>query len=167
MKVSNALTATLFAVASLAASQTASARDFADIYTDCGLGALIAPSNGAVAAVTNVTWDLGTTAVSSNISSADTCAGGKEKAQKSAAFIVQSYAQLEQDLARGEGEHLTALVAMAGCSGASHAAVAAGLREDLAVRAAAPGYSAATRFEHAKGMYEGLSKHAATAACTL
>lgn len=31
-------------------SQFAAARDFADIYTECGLGALIAPKNGAVAA---------------------------------------------------------------------------------------------------------------------
>lgn len=62
----------------LAFAQPASAREFADIYTDCGLGALIAPNNGAVAAVTNVTWDSGTTAVSSDASSAESCKGGKK-----------------------------------------------------------------------------------------
>ena len=63
------------------------ARDFADIYTECGLGAMIAPNNGTVAAVTNVTWDLGTTAVSSNVSSEDSCSGGKKK---TAAYIFQA-----------------------------------------------------------------------------
>jgi hypothetical protein len=65
-------------------SISAQAREFAEIYTECGLGAMIAPRTPAVAAVTNVTWDLGTTAVTSNISSPDTCQGGKEK---TAAFI--------------------------------------------------------------------------------
>lgn len=46
-------------------------RAFADIYTECGLGTMIAPKNAAVAAVTNVTWDLGTTAISSDDSSED------------------------------------------------------------------------------------------------
>ncbi len=62
----------------------AMAREFAEIYTDCGLGAMIAPRTPAVAAVTNVTWDLGTTAISSNISSPDSCMGGQAKM---AAFI--------------------------------------------------------------------------------
>ena len=48
-------------------------REFADIYTECGLGAMIAPNNEAVAAVTNVTWDLGTTAISSDASSEENC----------------------------------------------------------------------------------------------
>ncbi len=43
-------------------SQPVSAREFADIFTECGIGAMIAPNNEAVAAVTNVTWDCGTTA---------------------------------------------------------------------------------------------------------
>lgn len=167
MKASKILAAGCVALASLAVSQTASARDFADIYTECGLGALIAPSNGAVAAVTNVTWDLGTTAVSSNVSSADTCAGGKDKAKKSAALIIQSYAQLEQDLARGQGEHLSALVSIAGCSAEARTAMTVGLRQDLAVRAAAPGYSSATRYEQAKGMFDGFAKQAAAASCSI
>lgn len=81
-------------------SQTSMSREFADIYTDCGLGAMIAPKTPGVAAVTNVTWDLGTTAVSSNISSPDACVGGKEK---TAAFIHDSYSSLEEDLAKGDG----------------------------------------------------------------
>ena len=68
--------------------QNSQAREFADIYTECGLGAMIAPRNEAVAAVTNVTWDLGTTAISSDISSQDSCQGGKVKVR---VFINNSY----------------------------------------------------------------------------
>ncbi|MEL7025024.1 MAG: DUF3015 family protein [Pseudomonadota bacterium] len=95
------------ACSALAAAPSADAREFADIYTECGLGAMIAPTNDAVAAVTNVTWDLGTTAISSNASSPESCNGGKEK---SAALIYRTYPELERDIANGEGEHLDTLV---------------------------------------------------------
>ena len=86
----------IFAMAVLvlaAFTQPVMARDFADIYTECGLGAMIAPKNEAVAAITNVTWDYGTTAISSNISSPDTCKGGQGKM---ASFIHDSYESLEK-----------------------------------------------------------------------
>jgi len=155
--------AALFAmgVASLLVSTQASARDFADIYTECGLGAMIAPKNEAVAAVTNVTWDLGTTAISSNISSADTCQGGKAK---TAAYIFQSYAQLEQDLANGQGQHLSALMAVAGCTASAQSGVTISLRQGLADRSRSADFAAASRYDQAKAMYEGL---ASSGACTV
>ena len=107
----------------------ASDREFAEIYTQCGLGALIAPRSDAVAAVTNVTWDSGTTAISSDSSSPESCKGGKEKA---AAFIFDAYPSLESDLAAGSGEHLMTLVKIAGCQPAVELDVAASLRSDFA-----------------------------------
>lgn len=148
-------------VAALLASGHAAAREFADIYTECGLGAMIAPKNEAVAAVTNVTWDLGTTAISSNISSEDTCRGGKAK---TAAYIFQSYAQLEQDLANGEGQHLSALMAVAGCSATAHPAVKTSLRQGLADRARNASFVSAQRFDQAKAIYDDL---VTSGACTV
>lgn len=148
------------AAVSITASQQAAAREFADIYTDCGLGAMIAPNNAPVAAVTNITWDLGTTAVSSNVSSADTCRGGKVK---TAAYIVQSYAQLEQDLARGEGPHLDTLMTVAGCTATT--TVAANLRDGLASRVASPAYTSASRFEQAQALFQQVEQQADS--CTL
>jgi hypothetical protein len=158
------------AAVSLTATQAQAAagnRDFGQIYTECGLGALIFPTNDVLAAITNVTWDLGTTAVSSNVSSPDTCAGGKKKAAKAAAFIVQAYAQLEQDLARGEGQHLSNLVSIAGCPAEAQAAVSAGLRQDLAADVAAPAYGSATRYDQAKSLFDHLSQRAEAASCSL
>ena len=90
-------------------AQQGQARDFADIYTECGLGAMIAPHNTTVAAVTNITWDLGSTAVSTNISSPESCKGGKAKV---AAFIGKSYDDLELEIASGEGKYVDTLAAM-------------------------------------------------------
>ncbi|CAA6819380.1 MAG: Unknown protein [uncultured Sulfurovum sp.] len=85
------------------------AREFTDIYTECGLGAMLAPSNRTIAAITNVTWDLGTTAVSTNISSPESCQGEEAK---TAAFIGKSYDDLELEIASGEGKYFDTLATM-------------------------------------------------------
>ncbi len=131
-------------------SHQAGARDFADIYTDCGLGAMIAPKTPAVAAVTNVTWDLGTTAISSNISSPETCAGGKAK---TAAFIYRSYNSLESDIARGEGKYLNTLLELIGTTPDNRGTVIQNLRQDFATLIAAPQYSEKTTKEKSEALY--------------
>lgn len=137
------------AVAALAMTQDAEARDFADIYTDCGLGAMIAPNNEAVAAVTNVTWDLGTTAISSNASSPDTCNGG---GARSAALIYRTYPELERDIANGQGEHLDALVALLEVETADD--FVASLRPAFAKLVADDDYVATTREAKAAALYD-------------
>ena len=140
----------------LSFSQVVVAREFADIYTECGIGAMIAPNNEAVAAVTNVTWDLGTTAVSSNISSPGTCAGGKEK---TAAFIYDSYESLEKDLAKGNGEYLDTLMALVRYESEAKQDLIIALRNDFAKTVAAPGYTTQSRFEKSENLYNLVYKH--------
>lgn len=147
-KVTHALS--IVALSLLAFSQPSVAREFVDIYTQCGLGAMIAPTNGGVAAITNVTWDSGTTAISSNISSPDTCKGGKAK---TAAFIHESYGHIEKDLARGSGSHLDALLTLSGCRTETRGAISAALRKDFSTVAAKPDYSRQSRYEQANSLY--------------
>ena len=134
----------------LAVSQSCMAREFADIYKDCGLGAIIAPTNAAVAAVTNVTFDSGTTAISSNISSPDTCSGGKEKV---ASFIYNTYEALEKDLASGSGTYLDSLIVLAGYASQRPQEVEV-LRSGFAKIVANPSYVDQNRFEKAKALYD-------------
>lgn len=157
------IVASLFALSVLVGSQSSMAREFAEIYTECGLGAMIAPKHEAVAAVTNVTWDLGTTAVTSNVSSPDTCQGGKKK---TAAFILDSYAQIEKDIASGQGTYLDSLLALSGCQPSARAEVAGGLRGDLAKLVANPAYSGLTRFQQANDLYDAFQTRVA-GACTI
>lgn len=145
------------AVLALAAfSQSAMAREFADIYEECGLGAIIAPRNPAVAAVTNVTWDSGTTAISSNITSPDTCAGGKEK---TAAFIHDSYQSLESDLASGSGIYLDTLMTLVGIDAPAQPGFTEALRHNFAKVVAEPGYTDQSRFEKAQILYNLVYKN--------
>jgi hypothetical protein len=148
------LFATCFA-ASLILAQAATAREFADIYTDCGLGALIAPRTPVVAAVTNVTFDLGTTAILSNISSPETCSGGQARM---ATFIHDAYESLEADLAAGEGGYLDSLTALAGVEGEKKVSFVKGLRESFAESVAAADYTGQTRFIKAKNLYNSIHR---------
>ncbi len=125
-------------------------REFADIYTDCGLGALIAPRNDAVAAVTNVTWDLGTTASSSNISSPGTCAGGKEKM---AGFIHEAQDQLYSELAIGNGRYLDALASVSGVDVDKKADFLQSVRKDAGKLVQNGNFDRMTRFEKAQNLY--------------
>ncbi len=137
-------------------TQPAMAREFADIYTECGLGALIAPRNEAVAAVTNVTWDLGTTAISSNISSPGTCAGGQAK---TVTFIYDSYKSLETDLASGYGTHLDTLMTLVGYESQAQQDLTKAVRADFTKMVTDPSYTDQSRFEQAQALYKLLYKH--------
>ncbi len=137
-------------------TQPVMAREFADIYTECGLGAMIAPRNEAVAAVTNVTWDFGTTAISSHISSPDTCVGGQAK---TAAFIYDSYKSLETDLASGYGTHLDTLMTLVDYQSQAQQDLTKAVRADFTEIVADPSYTERSRFDQAQALYNLLYKH--------
>jgi len=135
-------------------------RSFGEIYTDCGLGALIAQGIGkkstadVVAIVTNVTWDLGTTAISSNLTSPDSCARGDAK---TAAFILQTYPQLEKELALGHGEYLDALITLTGVE--ARQAFVKSIRGDFAARASEEGFWESSRVAKARLLYQIVMSH--------
>ena len=140
----------------MATSISAQAREFAEIYTECGLGAIIAPRTPAVAAVTNVTWDLGTTAVTSNISSPDTCLGGKEK---TAAFIYKSYDNLEKEIAMGNGKYLDTLITLSGADINKKDKFISEIRKDFAKMVSNKEYLNSSRYEKSKALYNIVYSH--------
>ncbi len=157
-QVSMLVAACVLSLPAAAAPMGEGQREFADIYTQCGLGAMIAPTNEVVAAITNITWDLGTTAILSNASSADNCKGA---AAKKAAFIHNAYPKLAQDLARGDGQHLRALVALSGCKTETQGAVMVALRGDFAQLAVAASYAGQSRLQQSEGLYTAVSQRLA------
>ena len=78
-------------------------------WKHCGIGAMIFDDNGTAAAISNIIWDLGTTAVSSKISSDGSCEG---KEVKTAQFIQDNYTQVIEETSQGSGLHLTAMLNM-------------------------------------------------------
>ncbi len=140
------------AIACFASVQAVSAGDFAYAYKQCGLGGIIGNAvgndSGVVAIITNVTWDLGTTALISNAT--DACSG---KSGKMASLVNDAYVPLEQDLAQGQGEYLDTMLATAGCDTAIAPAVVNQARAEFAMQVAAPGYASKSKFEKSEAMF--------------
>ena len=88
---------------SIYASET---KDMRGIYEECGIGGLLFPSWPIGASVSNFTWDWGSTASTSGLTTPDACKGGKAKL---ASYIYKTYDSIEKDLAKGDGKYLDML----------------------------------------------------------
>jgi len=99
-----------------------------NVWKQCGIGAMIFDKTPIAAAISNVIWDLGTTATSSNISSPETCKG---KTASAATFIHESYANLMDETVVGEGKHLVSLLNIMECSESAHAEVIKSMRKGI------------------------------------
>lgn len=126
-------------------------------WQHCGIGAMIFTSNGVAAAISNIIWDLGTTAVSSATISPDTC---NSELINVALLIDASYDQLAMETAQGSGEHLNAALNLVGCS-ATEANVAS-LRADLTSVATSANYAEMAHEDKAYSYYSSLQNVAAT-----
>lgn len=98
-------------------------------WTQCGIGAVIFNNSPVAAAISNIIWDLGTTAVTTLATSPETCKGVNVAA---ASFINESLDSIESDLAKGEGRHAIAMLALMGTEASQHAAVTKAIRSELA-----------------------------------
>jgi len=119
-------------------------------WTDCGIGAMVFDSTKWAAAISNVIWDLGLTATTSAGVSRQTCEG---KVVAAAFFINETYANLEEETAKGGGQHVTAMLNIFGCNAAAQKEIVTGLRSDLASAVSSDAYSAKTSTGKAEDFY--------------
>lgn len=127
-------------------------------WQHCGIGAAIFDDNGTAAAISNVIWDSGTTAVTSATISPETC---ESKEVEVAQFVDETYDQLAMETAMGEGEHLTAALGLMNCSAEAHQSVVSQLRGDLQQATATSGYADQAHADKAYGFYTSLNQAAA------
>jgi len=106
-------------------------------WIDCGIGAMIFDETSWAAASSNIIWDLGTTAVTSDQSSQDTC--NSKKAQ-TAMYISATYANLEEETVKGQGQHLHAMLDMMGCDASAHKSIINDVRADFREQLIDPAY---------------------------
>jgi len=141
----------LFAVAALALAM-ASSPAFAskNIYTQCGIGALIFQNTGWAAAISNIIWDLGTTASTTTTSSEDQCAG---KGASVAKFIHETYASVEEELVIGEGAHLTAMLDIVGCDESARPAIISDVRTAFAKSLGEPSFADRTQVQKSEALF--------------
>ncbi len=165
MKISKkALSLVGLSLTTLTMMGTTQAREFGDIYTQCGLGASIFPKHPTMAAISNVTWDLGTTAVLSNASSAEeSCQGNKVAA---ATFINKSYAVLEKDIAKGEGKHLSALMDIMNCDASVRTNVVNSIRTDFGTAASKKGFAESSQYNKSETLYKIMNSNKVASSCS-
>lgn len=124
----SSITATALVALALVTASAAQAEEKLNPWKQCGIGAMIFDDNGTAAAISNIIWDLGTTAISSNISSQENCKGTKVAA---AQFINDTILNIEEETVIGNGEHLTTMLNMMGCDASAHNNIISDVRADL------------------------------------
>ncbi|MBS0371699.1 MAG: DUF3015 family protein [Proteobacteria bacterium] len=119
-------------------------------YSDCGIGAALFKETAWAAATSNVTWDLGLTAITSATVSPETCT---KRNIKAAMFIRDTYAQIVEDAARGNGEHLTAALEIFECSASKQHAAVNEVRSGMSNAVAKPGFNEQQHLEKAGQLF--------------
>lgn len=132
-------------------------------YTDCGIGAALFSNTGWAAVTSNVIWDLGLTALTSATASPQTCQGKKVVA---ALFIRDTYEQLAEQTAQGQGEYLSTVMNIMECKPESQSEAIAATRESMGNLVASPDYAEMSRIEKAAQFY-GVVDAAVAAHCKL
>lgn len=134
-------------------------------FSECGIGAALFPTIHWAAVSSNVIWDVGTTAVTSATMSPQTCSG---KSAVVAQFIIDNYAVLEEETAKGQGEYLTAMFDVLGCSDV--AVLSTELRSEMAVKVTDSAYADYPLVDKASSYYTALelvlSRHSSSV-CTI
>lgn len=140
-------------------AQAQPTRSIEHIYEQCGIGGLIfGHISPIIAIISNVTWDLGTTAVVSGTLSPNAC-GGVFVAR--AVFIKEDITSIEQDLASGRGEHLAALNRLMACPTAS-----SHLRTDYAQYTLSLNYQQADKSANAEQLFRIVNDNMDAAKCS-
>ncbi len=152
--ISNKVRLSLIAFSSALAISTtpASAEDATDIenaFSQCGIGAAIFTKNETAAIISNVIWDLGTTAFSSQTSSPGSCAGA---ATTAALFINETYPVLEEEFVKGGGTHVAALMGLMQCDTSSQSTAITSVQNELAVSFADDDFVSASQSYKAQQM---------------
>jgi DUF3015 family protein len=119
-------------------------------WIDCGIGAMIFDETTWAAVSSNVIWDLGTTAVTSDQSSQNTC---NSKKAMTALYIGVNYASLAEETAKGDGKHLRAMLDVTGCGSASQVGVIASVRSEFSQSLRNPAYAAMSSSAKAEDFY--------------
>ncbi len=148
MKLLSKLLAGLGVMVTLAAPMSAKAD--VNPWVDCGIGAMIFPGTPVGAVISNVIWDLGTTAVTSAGLSKNTCEG---KRVKMAMYIGTTYANLEEETVQGDGQHVRAMLNLASCDQSAQDRILSSVRADFAQALQSAGYQQKDALTKAQDYY--------------
>jgi hypothetical protein len=128
MKVGKLVVAVLLAAVPVLGMAQQKAKKELNPWIDCGIGAMIFAETTWAAVSSNVIWDLGTTAVTSDQMSQHTCNSKKAQA---ALYIGVTYANLSEETVKGDGKHLHAMLDIMSCDAAAQGSIISDIRTDF------------------------------------
>ncbi|HEY4714307.1 MAG TPA: DUF3015 family protein [Aquirhabdus sp.] len=160
LKKTLALVVISTALSVTAPAQAAPNLSLEHIYTQCGFGGIIfGRISSVLAVIANFTTTFGAPAILSGTFSPEVC-GGKISAR--AVFIKETFPSIEQDLASGHGEHLTALNGLMACSAAS-----SHLRKDYANYTLTSSYKEGNASANSEALFRIVNDNLAAANCSV
>jgi hypothetical protein len=121
-------------------------------YSDCGIGAALF-ENRVAATISNVIWDVGTTALTSATASPETC---RTQEAKAAAFILESYDDLLVESSHGEGQHFAALMNILEVESDQQNTLISSVRADMGTQIGQNNYLSLTQLERAELLYNSV-----------
>lgn len=124
-------------------------------YTHCGIGAMIFPETRWAAIVSNVIWDLGTTAIVSATASPETCKG---RSLVIAEFIATTYDSLVAETARGQGQNLDAILELYECDASVKSPMVNDLRNNYFGQLEAETYATSNPIEKFNTYYQTIDQ---------
>ncbi len=134
-------------------SALASDRTIEQVYKECGIGGLLFGKNSpTLAFISNVTWDLGTTAATSDATNG--CAVNSHTT--AAVLIHETYESLEQDIAIGSGEYFNALTSLMDCSSKNSKQVNAEIRNEFSEIIDSNDYQVISELERSDRFYQAV-----------
>lgn len=122
-------------------------------FRDCGIGAALFPDTTWAAVSSNVIWDVGTTAVTSATMSPETCNGNEVVA---AEFILNTYDNLIEETAQGQGEHLATVLNIYGCNADQQPMIIMGIRTKAATDISSEAFTELNDIQKASRLYENI-----------
>ncbi len=154
MNIKSLTTAAAIAVISMSASLTMAENKAQGSgpspYVDCGIGGALFTDTAWAAVTSNVIWDIGITAITSATASPETC---NAKKVETAQFILDTYDSLVEESAKGEGEHLTAMMNIIGCDAGIQPAIVQNVRSGIAENVSSSDYDSQSKMKKASALY--------------
>lgn len=124
-------------------------------FTECGIGAALFSETPWAAASSNIIWDVGSTAVTSATMSPETC---NPKKKEVAQYIIDTYENVVEETAIGEGEYLNTMLNIYGCEQSAHDAIISDVRADFGAKVSEKAYSDLDSVGKAESYYFSLTE---------
>ena len=124
-----------------------------NLFSDCGIGAALFPDAPVGAVSSNIIWDAGTTATSTFLSTPESCVN---RAAQVAVLINDTYKNIAEETAAGEGRHLVAMMDIMECDQAVRSDLVKSIRADFKGLVSSEDYSTKAHADKANDFYKAV-----------